>query len=136
LWPPAIMRATHGFGNSYVLFGQGEGVVGEGIESCENIQKVNGQEIDTRFFLSEDNSLISAVLYSDCSFFSLVFDLFDESMIIHNPKARVPLPQEFSARIKEIWTICCHGGSEWRAYRIKDAQPMAGGNGESAVPQL
>jgi hypothetical protein len=135
LWPPAIMRATHGLGNRYVVFGQGEGVVGEGIESCESIPKVNGKEIDTRFFLSEDNSLISAVLYSDCSFFSLVFDLFDESIIIHNPKARVPLPQGFFKRINEIWTICCQDGSEWRAYRIKDAQPMAGGNGEGAVPQ-
>jgi hypothetical protein len=135
LWPPAIMRATHGSGNPYVIFGQGEGVVGEGIESCESIPKVNGQEIDTRFFLSEDNSLISAVLYSDSSFFSLVFDLLGESMIIHNPKARVPLPQGFIKRIKEIWTICCHGGLEWRAYRIRNAQQMAGDNGESAVPQ-
>jgi hypothetical protein len=108
-------------GNPYVIFGQGEGVVGEGIESCESIPKVNGQEIDTRFFLSDDNSLISAVLYSDCSFFSLVFDLFKESMIIHNPKARVPLPLGFIKRIKEIWTICCQDGSEWRAYKIKDA---------------
>jgi len=108
-------------GNPYVIFGQGEGVVGEGIESCESIPKVNGQEIDTRFFLSDDNGLISTVLYTDCSFFSLVFDLFDESMIIHNPKARVPLPLGFFKRIKEIWTIYCQGGSEWRAYRIKDA---------------
>jgi hypothetical protein len=135
LWPPAIMRATHGLGNRYVVFGQGEAVVGEGIESCESIPKVNGQEIDTKFFLSEDNSLISAVLYSDCSFFSLVFDLFDESMIIHNPKAYVPLLQGFFKRIKEIWTICCHDDSEWRAYRINDAQQMAGGTDESAVPQ-
>jgi hypothetical protein len=95
---------------------------------------VNGQEIDTRFLLSEDNALISSVLYSDCSFFSMDFDLFAESVIIHNPKARVPLPQGFFKRIKEIWTICCHGGSEWRAYRIKDTQPMAGGRGESAAP--
>ncbi len=121
LWPPAIMRATHGLGNPYVVFGQGEGVVGEGIESCESIPKVNGQEIDTRFFLSEDNSLISAVLYSHCSFFSLVFDLFDESMIVHNPKARVPLPQGFIERINEISTICSHDGSHWQAYRINNA---------------
>jgi hypothetical protein len=132
--PPAIMRATHGLGNRYVVFDQDEGVVGEGIESRESIPKVNGQEIDTRFLLSEANALISSVLYSDCSFFSMDFDLFAESMIIHNPKARVPLPQEFFKRIKEIWTICCHGGSEWRAYRIKDAQPMAGGPGESPAP--
>jgi hypothetical protein len=30
LWPPAIMRATHGLGSPYVIFGQGEGMVGEG----------------------------------------------------------------------------------------------------------
>ena len=135
LWPPAIMRATHGVGNRYVVFDQGEGVVGEGIESCESIPKVNGQEIDTRFFLSEDNSFISAVLYSDCSFFSLVFDLFDESMIIHNPKSRVTLPQGFIRGIKEVWTICCHDSSEWRAYRIEDAQQMARGTGKSAAPE-
>jgi hypothetical protein len=119
LWPPAIMRATHGVGNRYIVFGPGEEVVGEGIESCESIPKVNGQEIDTRFFLSDENSLISAVLYSDCSFFSSVFDLFNESMIIHNPKARVPLPQGFIRRIEEIRTICCQDGPGWRAYKIK-----------------
>ncbi|MGB4781774.1 hypothetical protein [Candidatus Methylomirabilis sp.] len=135
LWPPTIMRATHGLGNPYVIFGKDEGAVGEGIESCESIPKVNGQDIDTRFFLSEENALISAVLYSDCSFFSLVFDLFDESMILHNPKAFVLLPQGFIKRIKEIWTICCQNGSEWRAYRIKDAQQTAGGNSENAAPQ-
>jgi hypothetical protein len=84
------MRATHGLGNRHVIFSPGEGVVGEGIESCDGITKVSGREIDTTFLLSEDNRLISAVLYSDCSFFSLLFDLFDESMIIHNPKTRVP----------------------------------------------
>ncbi|MCK4904838.1 hypothetical protein KAS42_01145 [bacterium] len=122
LWPPTIMRATHGLGNPYVIVDQGKGVVGEGVESCGSIPKVNGPDIDTKFFLSEDNSLISAVLYSDCSFFSLAFNLFEESMIIHNPKARVPLPKGFIKRIKEIWTICCHDSSKWRAYRIKDAQ--------------
>ena len=135
LWPPTIMRATHGLGNPYVIFGKGEGVVGEGIESCESIPKVSGEDIDTRFFLSEENGLISAVLYSDCSFFSLVFDVFEESMFIHNPKARVPVPQGLIKGIKEIWTICCHDSSEWRAYRIRDAQQTAGGNGENAVPQ-
>ncbi len=102
LWPPAIMRATHGLGNPYVVFGQGEGAVDEGIESCESILKVNGEDVDTTFFLSEDNSLISAVLYSDCSFFSLAFDLFEESIFIHNPKARVPLPVGFIKRLKDI----------------------------------
>jgi len=124
LSPPTIMRATHGLGNRYVIFGKGEGVVGEGIESCESIPKVSGQDIDTRFFLSEDNRLISAVLYSDSSFFSLAFDLFEESMFIHNPKARVALPQKFIKGIREIWTICCYDSSEWRAYRIRDAQPI------------
>ena len=108
---------------------------GEGIESCESIPKVSGEDIDTRFFLSEENGLISAVLYSDCSFFSLVFDVFEESMFIHNPKAHVPVPQGLIKGIKDIWTICCHDSSEWRAYRIRDAQQTAGGNGENAVPQ-
>lgn len=131
LWPPAIMRATHGLGNPYVIFGRGEGGVGGGIESCESIPKANGCEIDTTFFLSKDNSLISAVLYSECSFFysDSDFNLFGESMLIHNPKAHVSLHPGFLERIAEIWTICCHDGSQWRAYRINNAQPMAGGNG-------
>ena len=135
LWPPAIMRATHGLGNRYVVFGRSEGVVDEGSQSCESIPKVNGEEIDTRFFLGEENRLVSAVLYSDCSLFSLVFDLFDESMIIHNPNARMPLQPGFFKRIKEIWTICCYNDLAWRAYRIKDAQQMAGGYGEDAATQ-
>ncbi|MBA3967014.1 MAG: hypothetical protein H0X47_14835 [Nitrospirales bacterium] len=134
LSPPAIMRATHGLGNPYVIFGTDEGDFDEGIASCESIQKVSGAQIDTKFFLSEDNSLISAVLYSDCSFFSLVFDLFAESMVIHNPKARVSLPQGFFKRIDKIWTICCQNDLEWGAYRIKDTQPKAGANGEGAMP--
>lgn len=133
LWPPTIMRATHGLGNPYVLFDQGEGVVGEGIESRASILKANGP-VDTTFFLSRDNSLISAVLYSDCSFFSLEFDLFGASMLIHNPKAHVPLHPGFLERIPEILTICCHDESQWRAYRINSAQPMARGNGANPVP--
>ena len=125
LWPPAIMRATHGLGNPYVIFGRGEGLVGEGIESRESIPKVNGQDIDTTFLLAEANSLISGVLYSDCSFFSLAFDLFEESMFIHNPKARVPLPLGFIKHMREIWTICCHDDPQWRAYQIHNARDMA-----------
>ena len=121
-WPPVIMRATHGLGNPYVIFGRGEGVVGEGIESCKSITKVNGEEIDTSSFLSEGNSLISAVLYSGRSCFSFPFDLFAESTLIHNPKARVPLPLGFIKQIEDIWTICSHDGSSWRAYRISNDQ--------------
>ena len=124
LWPPIIMRATHGLGNPYVVFAQGEGAVEEGIGECKGIPKVNGREIDTTFFLSGANGLISAVLYSDCSFFSLGFDLFGESMLIHNPKAYVPLHPRFLGRIAEIWTICCLGASSWRSYRINSAQPI------------
>lgn len=101
-WPPVIMRATHGLGNQYVVFARGEGVVEEGIKSCTSLPKVNGPEIDTTFFLSGENNLISAVLYSDCSFFSYDFDLFKDSIFIHNPKACVPLPPGFLKRIKEI----------------------------------
>ena len=121
-WPPAIMRATHGLGSPYVIFGRGEGVVDEGFKSCKSITKVNGEEIDTSFLLSEDNSLISAVLYSGCSFFSFPFDLFSESTLIHNPKARVPLPLGFIKRTEDIWTICSHVGLQWRAYRINNAR--------------
>src|SRR5687768_3393699 len=91
LWPPTIMRATHGLGNLYVVFTPGEGAVDEGIEQCHSLPKVGGREIDTTFFLSGENGLISAVLYSDCSFFSLGFDLFRESVLLHNPKAYVSL---------------------------------------------
>ena len=132
-WPPAIMRATHGLGSPYVIFGQDDGIVGGGIKSCESIPKVNGEEIDTSFLLSEDNSLISAVLYSGCSFFSFPFDLFEESMLIHNPKARVPLPLGFIKRVEDIWTICSHDNLQWRAYRINNAQQMVGSNGTSDV---
>jgi hypothetical protein len=55
LWPPAIMRATHGLGSPYVIFGQGEGIVGEGIESRPSVSKVNGPDVDTTFLLSEAN---------------------------------------------------------------------------------
>ena len=134
LSPPAILRATHGLGNPYIIFGTGEDDAAEGIASCESIQKFSGTEIDTRFFLSEENDLISAVLYADCSFFSLVFDVFAESMIIHNPKARVTLPKGFFKQINEIWTICCQNDSAWRAYRIKKTQQMLRANGEGAMP--
>lgn len=115
LTPPLILRATHGLGNPYVVFTPGEGAVEEGIHECKSIPKVGGHDIDTTFFLSGDNGLISAVLYSDCSFFSLDFDLFGESMLIHNPKAYVPLHTGFLKRIGEILTICCHNQSQWQA---------------------
>ena len=135
LWPPAIIRATHGLGGPCVIFGRDGEVVDQGIKSCKSITKVNGEEIGTSFLLSEDNSLISAVLYSGCSFSSFPFDLFEESMLIHNPKARVPLPLGFIKRIEDIWTICSHDDLQWRAYRINNARQMVGCNGTSAVPQ-
>lgn len=133
LWPPAIMRATHGLGNPFVIFGRGKGAVGEGIESRASIPKANGP-VDTTFFLSRDNSLTSAVLYSDSSFFSLEFDLFGASMLIHNPKAHAPLHSGFLERIAEIWTICCCDGSRWQAYRINSVQSMGRGNDTNAMP--
>lgn len=119
LWPPAILRATHGLGNPYVIFGQDEGVVGEGIEARVSIPKVGGTVVDTTFLLSDENTFISGVLYSDCSFFSLDFDLCGKSLFIHNPKARVTLPLGFLKSVREAWTVCCHGGPEWKAYEIQ-----------------
>ena len=118
LWPPPIMRATHGLGNPYVVFEKGKGAVGEGVESCTSIPKTNGREIDTTFFFSEENSLIAAVLYSECSVFRCGFDPFRESMLIHNPKARVPLAPGFLKKISEVWTICASDGSRWHPYQI------------------
>ncbi|MBA4391224.1 MAG: hypothetical protein C0399_09820 [Syntrophus sp. (in: bacteria)] len=96
LYPPVIMRATHGLGNQYVVFTHGEEAVEEGIEQCKSILKVGVPDgIDTTFFLSGANNLISAILYSGCSFFSLGFDLFGQSKLIHNPKAHVSLNPGF-----------------------------------------
>jgi len=100
--PPAVARATLGQGNPYVVFDWKEGVFAEGVDSCESIVKANGSEVSTTFFLSDENSLIAAVLYSVCSVFSLTFDPFGESMIAHNPKARMPLPRKFFKQIKEL----------------------------------
>ena len=121
LWPPVIMQATHGLGSPYATFSQEEGFVDEGIESRTSIPKINGPNIDTIFLLSEANSLVSGVLYSDCSFFSGDFDLFGASIFLHNPKASVPVSVGFTKRMREIWTVCCEGGSGWRAYRVDDA---------------
>lgn len=118
LRPPAILQATHALGNPYVIFGQDGAMVSEGIESRESIQKVNGQEIDTTFLLSERNRLISGVLYSDCSVFSLDFDLYKESMYLHNPKAQTILPLRFFRPVTDVWTVCCEGSAQWRAYRV------------------
>lgn len=120
LWSPVIMRATHGLGDPFVTFARGEEATTKGILSCTSIPKVGGQEIATTFLLAEENSLISAVLYSDCSYFSLGYDLFKESIFIHNPKAQVSLRPGFLQRIPEIWTICCLGSPQWRAYRINN----------------
>lgn len=130
---PAILRATHGLGNYYGIFGSGEGETDEGFASCESIQKVSGAPVDTKFFLSGDNSVISAVLYSESSFFSLDLDLFVESMIIHNPKTGVSLPQECFKQIDQMWTICCENDSGWRAYRKEGLHQMAGVNAGSEM---
>jgi hypothetical protein len=118
LWPPVIMRATHGLGNPYVVFDKDEGAVGEGIGSNERIPKVSGHEIETTFLLSDSNNAVSAVLYSECSVFSMLFDLYVESMLIHNPSARVCLRPGLLPRMKELWTICCSDTKYWRAYEI------------------
>jgi hypothetical protein len=118
LWPPTIMRATHGLGNPYVDFDKDAGPVAEGIESRSSIQKINRTSVDSKFFASGENGVIAGVLYSDCSVFSLPFDLFGQSLLLHNPKARVPIPVGFVQRVPEIWTICCDDASYWRSYQI------------------
>lgn len=118
LWPPAIMRATHGMGNPYVIFDKDEGVVDEGIGSRERVPKVSGHEIKTTFLLSDSNNAVSGVLYSECSVFSLVFDLWGRSMLVHNPNARVCLRPGLLPQVKELWTICCSDTKYWRAYDI------------------
>jgi hypothetical protein len=125
LRPPVIVRATHGLGNPYVIFDKGEGIVGEGIGSCDRVTKVSGQAVETTFLLCESNSAISGVLYSESSVFSMLFDPFDGSMLIHNPNARVPLLPGFLPKMREIWTVCCSGTKNWKAYALGASESAA-----------
>jgi hypothetical protein len=122
LWPPAIMRASHGLGDPYVILDRNEGAVGQGIGSLERVPKASGHEIRTTFLLSDANNIVSAVLYSESSVFSMVFDLFEESVLLHNPYARVLLRPGLLPKVKELWTICCSDTKYWRAYDIRNTR--------------
>lgn len=120
LQPRLGITATLGHGRTYALFDQGSGgAVKEGFELKNEVLKANQSAVGTLAFLDDDNSMISGVLYSDASFSSLTFDLFGETVFIHNPKATQPVPLGIMRCLHEIWTIRCLDDSVWKSYELK-----------------
>lgn len=110
--PPLILRALLGYGSPYLTFNRKTGETSLGIGSKEFTHRKNGSKVDLIPFLLEEHSLISGVLFSESNFFSVPYDLCKDSMFIHNPRARIPIPTtEFKSIAQHVTTISPNGCS-------------------------
>ncbi len=88
---PCIIKALLPIGDYYSSF-RDEAL---GIEFRDKIIKNNKAAVSTNIFLDDKYKHISAILYSNVSAHGFDKDLGSDFILIHNPKARNPLPMDF-----------------------------------------
>lgn len=99
--PSYVERACLGVGGLVYEVDRGRGVVGRFLESRPSIQRESGAKRPTTFFADPDNARthISAVMFATnqiCGHTGLSDErLGSELLILHNPRAANPLPDDF-----------------------------------------
>jgi hypothetical protein len=127
--PPAALQALLGFGSPYTIIDTITGeCVDRGVEYRPEIVKRNASSVSMTPFMSKDYSLLSGVLYSECSFWSLDFDLFRDSFFIQNPFAKNPLPATAFLSINHIWTIATTDRDQWKTFLLPDKERVRKGS--------
>ena len=120
LWPPMILRATLGMGRSYAMFSADPDIeTKQGIEYRGSVQKPIDIEVSTELFLHEDYNIVSGILSSEASPFTLGFDLYEGALVVHNPLSLNPLPTGLFKDCEDIWTIKCVGEDVWKSFRMR-----------------
>lgn len=103
-WPPRILRTLlpigfeilHLEGESLQVTSRVHGYQGE-------IIKKSGARVETTSFLQNENSGISAVIYSRADVFNHPSEMSKALLLFHNPLAANPLPLGFLKKGHEYW---------------------------------
>ncbi len=103
--PPYIVRALFPLGSPYVSVDpKGGGVVGQGYSLQREIQKAHtGAIVRKDMFFDTAYSGISAVIYSQLHPYFIFDSTMQHLKIVHNPKARNPVPRGFLPTGFEYW---------------------------------
>ncbi len=89
---PLILRALFGFGYPTITFPVGGGEAKHGWSKILSIKKTNKTEIPTTFFLKEENSNISGVLYCKNTVLNHANPVGEDILGVSNPIAKNPFP--------------------------------------------
>lgn len=119
-YPSLGLQATLGFGGPYVIYDRHEqDFREEGLAFRGAITKANKSNVSTTAFLDPSNSIISGLLYSDESVFSLSYPQTDVTSFIHNPTATHNLNPGTLTGVDELWTIVSSGKEVWKTFQLK-----------------
>jgi hypothetical protein len=90
---PNIVKAVYPFGNLVAVFDRNEAtIVDTHYEYRNNIKKKSGADISTDIFLTEEDSGISAVVYSSVDAANYPPKLGADFRLVHNKMADNPIP--------------------------------------------
>ena len=81
----------------------GHAVVDTHYEYRDKVMKKSGEEISTAIFLSPDFADVSAVISSFVDMANYPTIEGEDFRLVHNPKAKCPLPMGLFARGQEYW---------------------------------
>jgi hypothetical protein len=101
---PFVVRAVLGVGNLVLDFDRATTKqVGQGVEYCDEVKKAHEASVRTDLFLDNRYSHVSAVIYSPSCWIHHPATPGADFMIIHNPQAASPLPDEWFPLGGEYW---------------------------------
>ncbi len=99
---PRIIRSVLPIGNMQVTFDRDPSVPTEtSYQYRRTVERMKGAEIETDVFLQDRYRSLSAVLYSSVDACNPTRRLGDDFILIHNPRAVVPLPDMTIRRGRE-----------------------------------
>ena len=101
---PSIVRALLGIGSPILEINRRvRQIVGRSVEHRDFVRKKSGSLVDTDPFLRETSAHISAVLYSSADCVNHPKRAGDDFILVHNPKAAVPIGYRWLPVGNEYW---------------------------------
>jgi hypothetical protein len=101
---PNIVQAVYGVGNLQVHIAvESNTVLGTSIEYRDHVVKKSKARVPTDFFLQPESAHVSAVLYSASDCVNYPEEPGTEFILVHNPKASVPLPHHWLPVGTQYW---------------------------------
>lgn len=108
---PRVVRCVLPIGNLQVMFPRDPNAATESSYQYRRVvERRNGAEVETDIFFQDKYRTLSAVLYSSVDACNPTQRLGDDFVLIHNPRATIPVPQGMISRGRE--------------YRVREAEEI------------